>query len=303
MKKNQLGTSDLQVSEIGFGTMSLPENDADAIRIVHEAIDRGVNFFDTADLYSQGRMESVLGKAIKGKRNSVILASKVGNHWEPGKSDWFWDPSKSYIKEAIKGSLKRLGVDYLDLYQLHGGTLDDPIDETIEAFEELKAEGLVRYYGISSIRPNVIREYVKRSNMVSVMMQYSLLDRRPEEAILDLLGEHQISVIARGPVARGHLSHKGLEKVSAKGYLDYSEDELRQTIESLQHHLKDGESLSHSALRYVLDHPTVAVAVPGASRLSQLLDNLEVADIKPLTGQERVALSQLTTANHYTNHR
>ena len=142
---------------------------------------------------------------------------------EQDQTGWSWDPSKSYIKEAVKQSLKRLGTDYIDLYQLHGGTIEDPIDETIEAFEELKAEGYIRYYGISSIRPNVIREYVKKSNIVSVMMQYSILDRRPEEEALPLLHEHGISVVTRGPLAKGLLSDKMLEKVSQKGYQDYSQ--------------------------------------------------------------------------------
>ncbi|WEG11466.1 aldo/keto reductase [Pullulanibacillus sp. KACC 23026] len=302
MKKHQLGTSDLVISEIGFGTMSLPQDEKEAIRLVHEAIDQGINFFDTADLYDQGRIESVLGKAIKGKRDDLVIATKVGNHWEQGKDGWYWDPSKAYIKEAVKGSLQRLGIDAIDLYQLHGGTLDDPIDETIEAFEELKQEGLIRYYGISSIRPNVIREYVKRSNLVSVMMQYSLLDRRPEEAVLDLLHEHHISVIARGPVAKGLLSEKGLDKIPANGYLSHSPDELQKTIEQLLEHVKPRD-LSQVALRYVIDHPAVATAIPGASRLSQLLDNAKAAQLEPLNQAERDSLRQLTPALFYDQHR
>lgn len=302
MKKNKLGTSDLWVSEIGFGTMSLPEDEKEAIRLIHEAIDHGVNFFDTADLYAQGRIEKVLGKAIKGKRNDVILASKVGNHWETGKEGWFWDPSKAYIKEAIKSSLKRLEIDYLDLYQLHGGTLNDPIDETIEAFEELKKEGVIRYYGISSIRPNVIREFIKRSNIVSVMMQYSLFDRRPEEDVLDLLKDHHISVIARGPVAKGLLSKQGKERIPEKGYLGLSPQELDRVLHAL--YTKQTETdLSQLAIRYVIDHPAVATAIPGASRLSQLNENLKAAELKPLTEEEREHLRELTPALIYDQHR
>ena len=153
------------------------------------------------------------------------------------KSGWRWDPSKTYIKEAVKDSLKRLNTDYIDLYQLHGGTIEDRIDETIEAFEELKTEGLIRYYGISSIRPNVIREYAAKSNMVSVMMQYSLLDRRPEETMLPLLDEHGISVVTRGSLAKGLLSEKALERVEKfeKGYLDYSVAEFRDSGEIKSH--------------------------------------------------------------------
>lgn len=121
----------------------------------------GINYLDTADLYDFGRNEEIVGEAIKSRRQDVILATKAGNRWEEGKPGWFWDPRKAYIKEAVKRSLKRLQTDYIDLYQLHGGTIEDNIDETIEAFEELKQEGVIRHYGISSIRPNVLKEYVK----------------------------------------------------------------------------------------------------------------------------------------------
>src|SRR4029079_841005 len=125
------------------------------------------------------------------------------NQWKNDGDGWTWNPRKEYILTAIDQSLKRLHTNYIDLYQLHGGTIDDPIDETIEAFELLKKQGKILHYGISSIRPNVIREYVKRSAIVSVMMQYSLADRRPEEAILDLLKQNNISVLARGVLAQG----------------------------------------------------------------------------------------------------
>lgn len=203
MKKRTLGHSDLQVSEVGLGCMSLGTDKKHALSILDEALELGINYLDTADLYDFGRNEEIVGEAIKSRRQDVILATKAGNRWEEGKPGWFWDPRKAYIKEAVKRSLKRLQTDYIDLYQLHGGTIEDNIDETIEAFEELKQEGIIRHYGISSIRPNVIKEYVKKSNIVTVMMQYSLLDRRPEEW-LSLLEEHGISVIARGPLAKGY---------------------------------------------------------------------------------------------------
>lgn len=302
MKTNQLGRSDLFVSEVGFGTMSLPSDERDAIKIIHEAMNQGITFFDTADLYEQGRIENVLGKAIKGHRDEVVLASKVGNHWEPGKKGWYWDPSKAYIKEAIKGSLKRLGVDYLDLYQLHGGTLEDPIDETIEAFEDLKKEGLIRWYGISSIRPNVISEYVKRSNIVSVMMQYSLLDRRPEETVLDLLYENQISVIARGPVAKGLLSANGLARIPSNGYLDYTAQELESMLTKFKNTVTSDLPLSHAAIRYVLHHPAVATAIPGASRFEQVKENAE-AHQAVLPDQTYQALRNFSKPNVYDQHR
>lgn len=302
MKRNQLGTSELNISEIGLGCMSLGTDEAQAERIVHAALERGVNFLDTADLYDSGRNEEIVGKAIRGRRQDVVLATKVGNRRIPGKEGWVWDPSKAYIRSAVKESLRRLQTDYIDLYQLHGGTLDDPIDETIEAFEELKQEGVIRYYGISSIRPNVIREYVKRSGIVSVMSQYSILDRRPEEEVLPLLADNRISVIARGPVASGVLTEQGGAKV-AKGYLDYSPDELIQIREQLQRLVKNDRSMGQTAIRYALANPVVATAIAGASSLEQLIHNTAAGDAPALTDEEIERIRSFSKANQYTAHR
>lgn len=301
MNKNRLGQSDLYVSEIGLGCMSLGTEEAKAISIVHEALDQGINFIDTADLYDEGRNEEIIGKAIRHRREDVILTTKVGNRRIPGQEGWSWDPSKAYIKSAVKDSLRRLQTDYIDLYQLHGGTIDDPIDETIEAFEELKQEGLIRYYGISSIRPNVIREYVKRSNIISVMSQYSILDRRPEEEVLPLLAEHGISLIARGPLAGGILSENGRRKAE-KNYLDYSSEELVKLHDRLMQETNPSRNLAQTALQYPLANPTVAVIIPGASSLEQLESNVKAADVAPLSVEEMEIIRGISKANRYTLH-
>lgn len=301
MRINQLGSSELYVSEIGLGCMSLGTDEGQAVKLIHEALDRGVNFLDTADLYDKGRNEELVGIAVQGRREDVIIATKVGNRRVPGKDGLVWDPSKDYIKSAVKDSLRRLGTDYIDLYQLHGGTLDDPIDETIEAFEELKREGWIRYYGISSIRPNVIREYVAKSNIVSVMSQYSILDRRPEEEVLDLLAENGISAIARGPVARGILSDRGQAKAE-KGYLDYNKNELLDILKRLEE-VGPGMDLSHLAIRYAVAHAAVACTIPGASSLEQLLHNLAAGNKEELSPQDIQSIQAISRANQYEAHR
>jgi aryl-alcohol dehydrogenase-like predicted oxidoreductase len=260
-----------------------------------------VNFLDTADLYDEGRNEELVGKAVQGRREDVIIATKVGNRRVPGQEGWVWDPSKDYIKSAVKDSLRRLGTDYIDLYQLHGGTLDDPIEETIEAFEELKREGWIRYYGISSIRPNVIREYVAKSHIVSVMSQYSILDRRPEETVLDLLEENGVSAIARGPVARGILSDRGQAKAE-KGNLDYSKQELLDVLKRLEAFGR-GRDLSQLAIRYALAPAAVACTIPGASSLEQLLHNLAAGDMEALSPQDIQSIQAISRANQYEAHR
>lgn len=302
MKKTRLGTSDLFVSELGLGCMSLGTEEKKAQAIIEAALEAGINYFDTADLYDYGVNEKLVGQALKGVREQVIIATKVGNRWNAQKDGWSWDSSKHYIKGAVKESLHRLGTDYIDLYQLHGGTIEDRMDETIEAFEELKSEGLIRYYGISSIRPNVIREYVQKANIISVMMQYSLLDRRPEEEALPLLEKKKISVVTRGSLAKGILSNKDLEKVSTSGYLDYSSKELQELIPALKEKLGT-RSLAQAALRYNLAHPAVAAVVVGASSVQQVKENAAAVEVPPLTTEEMTLIQDLTKANQYLEHR
>lgn len=300
MKQNKLGRSELSIGEIGFGCMSIGTEEGPAVRLLHEALDAGVTLLDTADLYDAGRNEELVGLAVKDRRDKVVLATKVGNRRVPGKDGWVWDASKAYILSAVKESLRRLGTDYIDLYQLHGGTMEDNIGETIEAFEQLQREGVIRYYGISSIRPSVIREYVSRSGIVSVMSQYSILDRRPEEAVLPLLEQKGIGLIARGPVASGALAENGEAKL-AKGYLGYSEAELRSFRKELETTVD--RPLTETALRYPLASPAVAAIIPGASSREQLLGNLAFGTRSPLTEAETAAVRAAVPANRYEQHR
>ncbi|TXC93368.1 aldo/keto reductase [Metabacillus litoralis] len=302
MRKRQLGNSDLYVSEIGLGCMSLGDNEQHALSLIDKAIDVGINYLDTADLYDFGKNEELVGKAIRNHRHDIILATKAGNRWKEDKSGWTWDPSKKYIKEAVKHSLKRLQTDYIDLYQLHGGTIEDNIDETIEAFEELKQEGLIRYYGISSIRPNVIKEYLNKSNIVSIMMQYSLLDRRPEE-LFPLINEHNVSVIARGPLAKGLLTEKPLSsKLQTENYLSYSKDELKTLLSEFET-IDSPLTMTELALQYCLYEEAVGAVIPGASKLQQLLENAAAGDASPLSADTYHKLQQISKQDKYEQHR
>lgn len=304
MKKRQIGKSDIYVSELGLGAMSFGNDQNQINHIINEALDLGINYVDTADLYAFGENEQRIGEAIKGKRNQFIIASKAGNRFTKGKNEWEWDPSKNHIKEAIKGSLKRLEIDYLDLYQLHGGTIDDPIDETIEAFEELKKEGLIREYGISSIRPNVIRKYVEQSSIVSVMMQYSILDRRPEE-YFQFLSEHNISVVTRGSIAKGILSQRSLQSLSAAkdGYLTYTTREIEQLRDVLLQTYGKEYSLTKIALDYCLSHTPVASVVAGASSIEQLRQNAQAVTEPSIPEDALKNVARIAKQNFYEQHR
>ena len=278
---------------IGFGCMSLNPNGSDNVELLQAAVENGISLFDTADLYDQGWNEEIVGEALSPFRDQVQIATKVGNEWNETGTDWRWNPSKEYILKAVELSLDRLQTDYIDLYLLHGGTIEDPIDETIEAFEILKDQGKILEYGISSIRPNVIREWIERSNMSSVMMQYSLLDRRPEEECLDLLNKTGISVITRGTLAKGMLIDK-----PAKDYLGYSEKQVNLMQEAV---FKTKNPVSAS-IQYVQQHPAVSYPIIGVRTMEQLNEVISSCDII-IQNNKLEQLGRVLKPNVYEKHR
>ena len=298
MDYNQLGKSDLNISRIGFGCMSLKPGQPQNESMIHRAIDLGINYFDTADLYDKGANEEMLGNALKRKRNQTIIATKVGNQWRSDGSGWDWNPRKEHILKSVDESLKRLQTSYIDLYQLHGGTIDDPIEETIDAFEQLVKQGIIRYYGISSIRPNVIRYWTEHSNMVSVMMQYSLLDRRPEEECLRLLGKKNIGVLVRGSVAQGLLVDK-----PPRPYLNYSEQEVSKAAEVIQLNSKNGRTNAQTAIQFALRDPQISSAVVGMRTMEQLDEAAHTFSVARLSELQIASLSNSISVNVYKEHR
>lgn len=302
MKKRNLGSTSIKISELGLGCMSLGIQENEAISTIHAAIDAGINYFDTADLYDFGRNEEIVGKALKGRRDQVILATKVGNRWNEMKDSWSWDPSKEYIKEAVKDSLRRLNTDYIDYYQLHGGTIEDQYEVTIEAFEELVKDGFIRHYGISSIRPNVINRFVNHSSIQGVMMQYNVLERRPEE-FFPLFEKHTISVIARGSVAKGLLTNQWKKKLTNKGYLSYSEKECVDTLQKLLQILDEDQSLHSLALQFLLENKVVSSLAIGARNKDQLIENINAYNAKPLNWQQLTQIKEICHLTKYADHR
>ena len=300
MQKNIL-KSGIEISELGLGCMSLGTDYKKAQPIIESAIDNGITYFDTADIYDQGVNGEIVGKALKKyqNRDDIVIGTKVGNRLTDD-GHMTWDPSKKYIKESVKGSLKRLGLNHLDLYQLHGGTIDDPLDETISAFDELKQEGYIRAYGISSIRPNVIDYYLKNSQIETLMSQFNLIDNRPESLINDV-HDKQVKILARGPVFKGLLTSKSVDVIDEKfenGVLDYTQDELGSTIASI----KELESnLTALSFKYLTSHDAMGSIIVGASNVEQLEENVR-------NYYKEISLDQIKSARNrvkdieYTQH-
>lgn len=300
MQKNIL-KSGIEISELGLGCMSLGTDYKKAQPIIESAIDNGITYFDTADIYDQGVNEEIVGKALKKyqNRDDIVIGTKVGNRLTDD-GHMTWDPSKKHIKESVKGSLKRLGLNHLDLYQLHGGTIDDPLDETISAFDELKQEGYIRAYGISSIRPNVIDYYLKNSQIETLMSQFNLIDNRPESLINDV-HDKQVKILARGPVFKGLLTSKSVDVIDEKfenGVLDYTQDELGSTIASI---IELESNLTALSFKYLTSHDAMGSIIVGASNVEQLEENVR-------NYYKEISLDQIKSARNrvkdieYTQH-
>ncbi len=298
MNYRRLIRANLDISEISFGCMSLGLKHAENQALIQCAFDAGINYFDTADVYKNGFNEESVGRALKPIRQQVILATKVGNVPNEEGRNWEWNPSKNYILKAAEKSLKRLGTDYIDIYQLHGGMIEDDWEETIEAFEILKGKGMIRHYGISSIRPNVIRRFASQTGIVSNMIQYSLLDRRPEEAALAVLSDEKVGVMVRGGLAGGLLAGKDLSD-----YLGYSIEDIDILLGKMNSFSIEKMSLAQAAVKWVLSNNSITTAVVGIRNLEQLKDALGAVEAPELSVEAVRELSDLLKPNLYAKHR
>lgn len=248
---------ELSMPELGLGTMSiLKYGEAEGRRILEAAYDAGIRHFDTADVYDHFAVERLVGSTFAGRRDELFLTSKGGNVWtEDGMR---WNPSASYLKQALSDSLERLQTDYLDVYYVHGGTIEDDLDETITFMRRQKQAGVIRQIGLSSLRPNVIRYWLEHGELDVLMTPYSLLDRRVESLDLD------IPIVGRGPLAKGLLTAAWSERLSDKGFEAWSASELRDVLPTIPTPIQ--------AYALAAAKRTCAVVLPGASSVKQLND-------------------------------
>jgi len=300
MKYRTLGRTGLRVSEVGFGAWAIggpaklgpveigwgEVDDATSLRAIEAAYDAGVTFFDTADAYGAGRSEILIGRALKSKRDRVVIATKVGNR-TTADGQWLKDFSQAWIRQAIDASLARLGMDYVDLYQLHSGTDTDQYrDETFETLEVLKSQGKIRFYGISvgpaAHGPWVIQH--TRADVIQVV--YNMLQREPEKDLLPLAHAQGVGIIARVPLASGFLTGKFRADVSfaANDHRagTYSPEKIRQMVAQVATlgFLTEGKNktLAQAALQYCLAHPAVSTVIPGAKTPEQARANAAASD-------------------------
>ncbi len=284
------------VMGLGLGTMTiLKRGQEEATEILRTALDEGVIHFDTADVYANGAVESLIGQTFSQEdRSRIFLASKGGNRMNATGTGWTWDPSYEYLKQACLESLNRLETPYLDLYYVHGGTMEDDLDASIQAVKDLKADGKIKAYGLSSLRPNVIKYWLEHSDLDYLMTPYSLLDRRIE-ALLPLLNEKNVKVVARGPLAKGLLTTESTSRLqSVDQFEQFYKEQLEETLNFLQDY-----PLPALALQAI--DQQAAIVLPGASSVSQLQANLK-AMREPVTLEQINHVLKTLPVHPYTAH-
>jgi aryl-alcohol dehydrogenase-like predicted oxidoreductase len=312
MTERELGRSGLEVSAIGLGCMGMSEfydpknlNDEESIRVIHRYLDAGGSFLDTADMYGMGRNEILVGKAIKGRRDRVVLATKFGNV-RNSKGEFVGvrgDPP--YVRECCDASLKRLGVDMIDLYYQHRVDPKTPIEVTVSAMAELVKAGKVRHLGLSEAAPGTIRRAAKVHPIGALQSEYSLWSREVEEAILPTVRELGIGFVAYSPLGRGFLTgqFKTIDDLPAD---DYRRNAPRFQGENFQKNLDlvkkieelaaaKGCTASQLALAWVLAQGDDIVPIPGTKRIKYLDDNLGAADVR-LTADDLAQIDAILPA-------
>ena len=307
MRLRKLGNSPLMVSALGLGCMSMsdyygPRHDEESIATIHRALDLGINLLDTAEVYGGGDNEILVGNAIRGRRNQVVLATKFGMPRDAEGRPLGISGRPEYVRRACEGSLRRLQVETIDLYYQHRVDRTVPIEETVGAMSRLVEEGKVRFLGLSEAAPATIRRAHKTHPISALQTEYSLWSRDPEEEILPVCRDLGLSFVAYSPLGRGFLAGRftSLEDLAPD---DWRRNNPRFQGENLERNLElvrrleqiataKGCRASQLALAWVMAQGEEIIPIPGTTRRAHLEENLAALDIT-LTAEDLQRLNEV----------
>ena len=310
IEKRRLGKSGIEITKLGLGLWAVggtewgETDDKESLDMISAALDLGINFFDTADVYGDGHSEVLLGKAMQGRRDKFVVASKIGWVGFDHEKRVSVYTTVDKLVAGVESNLKRLGTDYLDLIQCHIDFHEPNMEIYVEGFQKLQAQGKVRAYGVSTSDYEYLQEFNADNKMATLQIDYSILNRTPEKDIFPYTMANDIGVLVRGPLAMGILTGK-FSAESAFSGTDFrrnwieNEDEHRiflsdlEKVEKLKPLAKD-RTLAQMAIQFVMQHPAVTVAIPGAKRISQLKDNLKAVLLPELTAEDLKVIDSVT---------
>ena len=309
MEYRRLGRTGLKVSQLCIGCWRMGGDQTDeetSLRILSACLEAGINFIDTADVYTGGHSERIVAKVIAERRSEIVLATKF--RWRAGRGPNGEGASRKHILEACEASLRRLGTDYIDLYQIHGWDGSTPIEETMRALDDLVRSGKVRYIGCSNFSALQIcralwaAERAGGAAFSSVQPHYNLLDRGPENELLPFCHEMGIGCINYSPLAGGLLTGKyrrgeqppaGSRAAREEHMRRRLDERTHDRLERLEAYAREhGHTLAHLALAYLLAQPAVSSPIIGATSLEQLRDSLGAVEWK-LTPDEATKVREL----------
>jgi aryl-alcohol dehydrogenase-like predicted oxidoreductase len=310
LKTRPLGKSSIDVTEIGMGLWAAggdqwgPTDDQAVLDAIDFALDAGITFFDTADVYGSGHSEELLGQAMRGRRDRFVVATKIGwQNFDSTRGQTAYQSVEQFIA-GVESNLRRLQTDYIDIMQSHISYREPTMEVFLEGFQRLQKDGKIRVYGVSTSDFDYLKHFNHDGHCSTLQIDYSILNRTPEEEILPYCQAHHIGVIVRGALAMGILTGKFTPETQ------FAEGDFRQNwqtdpqqratflddlgkVERL-HALLDGRSLAQLAVQFVLAHPAVSTVIPGAKSARQIQETAQAGWLPLLTEDELKQIAAIT---------
>jgi aryl-alcohol dehydrogenase-like predicted oxidoreductase len=308
--KRVLGKSRIEVPVVSVGLWAIggdawgSTEDQESLSVIDRALELGVNFFDTADVYGGGHSEKLLGRSMKGRRDQFIVATKIGwQNFDDSRECSAYDTPEKLIT-GVESNLTRLGTDYIDVIQYHVDFMEPSMEAVVEGFQKLQSDGKVRAYGVSTSDFEYLQAFNKDDKASTLQIDYSILHRMPENKIFPYCREHDIGVLVRGPLAMGILAGKftaesKFPENDFRRRWHENPDEYQVFLQDLEkverlRPIAQGRTMAQLALQFSISDPAVTCVIPGAKTVKQLEENIAAVTLPPLTQHELEKIDDVT---------